>query len=74
MILMNSVEPKRISAGDVFPINYRRLARHHVDSQDYYCSSNKNEIFSKIAEQGLLLFFFSSPLKQILVNTWYLGS
>lgn len=50
MILMNSVEAKRISIGGIFSINYRRLARHHVDAQDYYCSSNKNEFFSKIAE------------------------
>lgn len=69
MILMNSMEAKRISIGDILPINYRRLARHHVDSQDYYCSSSKNEIFSKIAEQSLLLLFFPSPLKQTLVNT-----
>ena len=67
MILMNSVEVKRIRVGDVFPINYRRLARYHVNSLDYNYSSIKNEVFSKIAEQGLL-FFFPSPLMQTLVN------
>ena len=69
MILMNSVEAKRISIGDIFSKNYRRLARHHVDAQDYYCSSHKNEIFSKIAERSLLPLFLPSPLKQTLVNT-----
>lgn len=53
---------KRISIGDILPINYRRLARHRRLSKITTALPAKNEIFSKIAEQKFICCCFSPLL------------